>query len=89
MLRPELRKILNIIADKAENNINKSLIDLAVIQEGGLSEFKARKYINELQGRQLITIDPRVSGTDIEGKPYRPINLTTKGLEALEHQDER
>jgi hypothetical protein len=50
MLRPELRKILNIIADKAENNINKSLIDLAVIQEGGLSEFEARKYINELQG---------------------------------------
>lgn len=66
MLRPELRKILNIIADKAENNINKSLIDLAVIQEGGLSEFEARKYINELQGRQLITIDPRVSGTDID-----------------------
>jgi hypothetical protein len=56
MLRPELRKILNIIADKAENSINKSLIDLAVIQEGGLSEFEARKYINELQGRQLITI---------------------------------
>ena len=90
MLRPELRKILNIIADKAENSINKSLIDLAVIlEEGGLSEFEARKYINELQGRQLITIDPRVSGTDIEGKPYRLTNLTTKGLEALEHQDER
>lgn len=89
MVRPELRKILNIIADKAENNINKNVIDLAVIQDSGLAESEARKYINELQGLHLIIIEPRPSGADIEGKPYRLINMTTKGLEALEDQNER
>jgi hypothetical protein len=89
MVRPELRKILNIIADKAENNINKNVIDLAVIQDSGLLESEARKYINELQGLHLIIIEPRPSGADIEGKPYRLINMTTKGLEALEDQNDR
>jgi hypothetical protein len=89
MVRPELRKILNIIADKAENNINKSVIDLAVIQDSGLPESEVRKYINELQGLHLIIIEPRPSGADIEGKPYRLINMTTKGLEALQDQNER
>jgi hypothetical protein len=89
VVRPELRKILNIIADKAENNINKNVIDLAVIQDSGLPESEARKYINELQGPHLIIIEPRPSGADIEGKPYRLINMTTKGLEALEDQNKR
>jgi hypothetical protein len=89
MVRPESRKILNIIADKAENNINKNVIDLAVIQDSGLPESEARKYINELQGLHLIITEPRPSGADIEGKPYRLINMTTKGLEALEDQNER
>jgi hypothetical protein len=89
MLRPELRKILNIIADKAENSTSKNVIDLAVIQENGLPESEVRKYLKELDGRQLITIGLKASGADIEGKPYRLINLTTKGLEALEDQDER
>jgi hypothetical protein len=89
MVRSELKKILNIIADKAENNINKNVMDLAVIQDSGLPESEARKYINELQGLLLIIIEPRPSGADIEGKPYRLINMTTKGLEALEDQNER
>jgi hypothetical protein len=89
MVRPELRKMLNIIADKAENSIHKSVIDLAVIQDSGLPESEARKYMNELQGLQLIIIEPRPSGADIEGKPYRLINMTIKGLEALEDQNER
>lgn len=43
MLRPELRTILNIIADKAENSTKKSVIDLAAIQESGLPESEVRK----------------------------------------------
>lgn len=89
MLRPELRTILNIIADKTENSTKKSVIDLAAIQESGLPEFEVRKYINELEGLQMIAIGLRASGADIEGKPYRLINLTTKGLEELLDQDER
>ncbi|HYZ59656.1 MAG TPA: hypothetical protein VE544_08360 [Nitrososphaeraceae archaeon] len=89
MIRTELRKILNIIVDKAENSTSKSVIDLAVIAESGLPESEARKYINELEGLQMITLGLRASGADIEGKPYRLINLTTKGLEALQDQNER
>ncbi|MGA7367901.1 MAG: hypothetical protein WBX01_02140 [Nitrososphaeraceae archaeon] len=87
--KTELRKILNIIADRTENSINKSVIDLVVIQESGLPESEARKYVNELEGLGIISIGLKVSGAEIEGKPYRLINLTTKGLEVLEDQDER
>ena len=89
MVREQARNVLNIIADKAENSTSKSVMDLAIIQESRLPESEARKYINELDGLQLVTIGLRASGADIEGKPYRLINLTTKGLEALEDQDER
>ena len=89
MVREQARNVLNIIADKAENSTSKSVMDLAIIQESRLPESEARKYINELEGLQMVTIGLRASGADIEGKPYRLINLTTKGLEALEDQDER
>ncbi|MGC1132807.1 MAG: hypothetical protein WA941_08290 [Nitrososphaeraceae archaeon] len=89
MLSPELRNILNIIADKTENSTSKSVIDLAVIEESGLPESEARKYINELDGLQIITIDRRIGGADIEGKPYRLINLKTEGIKDLQNQEER
>jgi hypothetical protein len=97
MIRIELKKILNIIADKADNNTRNGIVDLIVIRESGLQESEARRYIKELEELNMITVEElnmitvehKVKGTDIEGKPYRLINLRMEGLEELRDKDEK
>jgi hypothetical protein len=57
MTRPELRKILNIIADKAENSTGNSVVDLVIIRESELPESEARKYVKELEELRMITME--------------------------------
>ena len=40
----------------------------------------ALSIFHEIDGLQLITIDRRIGGADIEGKPYRLINLKTENV---------
>jgi hypothetical protein len=89
MIRIELKKILNIIADKADNNTRNGIVDLIVIRESGLQESEARRYIKELEELNMITVEHKVKGADIEGKPYRLINLRMEGLEELRDKDEK
>jgi hypothetical protein len=55
-----------------------------VIRESGLPDAEARNHINELQTLELITVGIKVSGAD-----YRIINITKKGVEALQDQEGR
>jgi hypothetical protein len=89
MIRIELKKILNLIADKADNNTRNGIVDLIVIRESGLQESEARRYIKELEELNMITVEHKVKGADIEGKPYRLINLRMEGLEELRDKDEK
>jgi hypothetical protein len=89
MIRIELKKILNIIADKADNNTRNGIVDLIVIRESGLQESEARRYIKELEELNMITVEHKVKSVDIEGKPYRLINLRMEGLEELRDKDEK
>jgi hypothetical protein len=74
MIRPELRKILNIIADQSKNDVNKAVYDFKVIQESGLPASEAYNHIRELASLELITIGIKVSGAD-----FRMLNITKKG----------
>jgi DNA-binding IclR family transcriptional regulator len=53
-IREQLRKVLAIIAEKADNNINTSVLDTAVIDSIGLSKEEVHRYLNELQSLDLI-----------------------------------
>ena len=45
--------------------------------------------MKELGELSMITIEPRIGGADLEGKPYRLAKLTIKGLKELQDKDER
>jgi predicted transcriptional regulator len=84
VIRDELRKILNIIADKTESNPSSSVIDSGVIRESGLPESEAQKYINELGALGLITVGIKVSGAD-----FRILSITKEGIKELQNQEDR
>lgn len=84
MIRTELRKILNIIADKTQSDSNSSVTDSAVIRDSGLSESEARRYINELASLGLLT-----AGIKIEGADFRMLSITKEGIQELQNQKER
>lgn len=84
MIRTELRKILNIIADKTQSDPNSSVTDSAVIRDSGLPESEARKYINELSGLELITVGIKVNGAD-----FSMLRITMDGIQELQGQEDR
>ena len=74
---------------RQENNTRNSVVDLTAIKESGLQEYEVRKFMKELGELSMITIEPRIGGADLEGKPYRLAKLTIKGLKELQDEDER
>jgi hypothetical protein len=89
VLGEQLRKILEVIAEIAENSISTSVRDTAVIDRTGLPDFEVRKSLNELESLGLIKLDIQVSGaTDEKGRKFRLLNLTKEGIQELSSNQE-
>lgn len=84
MIRTELRKILNTIADRTQSDTNSSVTDSVVIRDNGLPESEASKYIKELSGLGLITVGIKVSGAG-----FRMLSITKEGIQELQNQEDR
>lgn len=84
-LRDELRNILNIIADLANNNTEHAVFDHPIIAESSnLPPYEIRNYLDELKSKGLIQEDNKPTGTNV--RLYR---ITKEGLIRLENQDIR
>ncbi len=82
-LRPELRKILTIIADLAHNNTEASVQNNAIIEESKLVPHEVNNYLDELKSKGLIKeTTPRPAGSN-----FNLLNITTEGINALGNQD--
>jgi predicted transcriptional regulator len=81
-IRGELRKILDIIADLAENDVKKDVLETDIIAQSGLLDVKVRNYLNELEWLHLVKEAlPRPSHANL-----RLWGITEKGLQELSDQ---
>jgi hypothetical protein len=78
VVREELRRILNIIADKTQNNPSSVVTDSAVIRESGLPESEARKYVSEIASLNLF-----IEGIKVGGADFRMLCITKEGIQEL------
>jgi predicted transcriptional regulator len=83
MIKSELRRILNIIADLSQSNVKKDVLETEIISHSGLSDVEVRNYLNELEWLNLAKEAlPRPSHAE-----YRLWNVTEKGVQERSRQD--
>ena len=83
MIKSEVRRILDIVADLSQNDVKKDVLETEIISKSGLPDVETRNYLNELEWLNLIKEAlPRPSHAD-----YRLRNLTEKGLQERSRQD--
>jgi predicted transcriptional regulator len=83
MIKSEVRRILDIVADLSQNDVKKDVLETEIISNSGLPDVETRNYLNELEWLNLIKEAlPRPSHAD-----YRLWNLTEKGLQERSRQD--
>ena len=77
--RDELERILNIIGNLTQKDINSSIKDTDIISEANISSEEVENYLNKLQSRGFIKEDNSASA----GGNYRMYRMTSEGLRAL------
>ena len=83
MIKSEVRRILDIVADLSQNDVKKDVLETEIISKSGLPDVETRNYLNELEWLNLIKEAlPRPRHAD-----YRLWNLTEKGLQERSRQD--
>jgi transcription initiation factor IIE alpha subunit len=75
-MKPELKKILDIVAELADKNVKKDVLETDIITRSGLADAEVRKQLNDLEWLHLVKeVQPRPSRTD-----WRLWTITENGL---------
>jgi predicted transcriptional regulator len=83
MIKSELKRILDIVADLSQNDVKKDVLETEIISHSGLSDVETRNYLHELEWLNLVKEAlPRPSHAE-----YRLWNVTEKGLQERSRQD--
>ena len=84
-MKPELKKILGIVADLAENDVKNDVLETDIISRSGLVDVEVRTHLNDLEWLHLVKEAlPRPSHTD-----WRLWSITEKGLQEVSDKDHR
>ena len=84
MIKSELRRILDIVADLSQNDIKKDVLETEIISHSELPAVEVRNHLNELEWLNLVKESslPRPSHAE-----FRLWNVTEKGLQEGSSQD--
>ena len=83
MIKPELRRILDIVVNLSRNDVKKDVLETEIISHSGLPASEVRNYLAELEWLNLAKeAQPRPSHAE-----YRLWNITEKGLQEISRQD--
>jgi hypothetical protein len=84
MIKSELKRILDIVADLSQNDVKKDVLETEIISHSGLPAVEVRNYLGELEWLNLAkeAALPRPSHAE-----YRLWNVTEKGLQERSRQD--
>ena len=78
-MKAELKKILDIVADLAGNDVKKDVLETDIISRSGLADVEVRKHLNDLEWLHLVKeVQPRPSRMD-----WRLWSITEKGLQEV------
>lgn len=84
-MKPELKKILGIVADLAENDVKKDVLETDIISRSGLVDVEIRKHLNDLEWLHLVKeVQPSPSRTD-----WRLWGITEKGVQEVSDKELR
>ena len=84
-MKPELKKILGIVADLAGNDVKKDVLETDIISCSGFVDVEVKKHLNDLEWLHLVKeVQPRPSRTD-----WRLWSITEKGLREVSDKDLR
>ena len=82
-MKPELKKILGIVADLAEKDVKKDVLETDIISRSGHVDVEVRKHLNDLEWLHLVKeVQPRPSRTD-----WRLWGITEKGVQEVSDKD--
>jgi hypothetical protein len=66
-LSPEVRNILNIVTELAQNDIDRDVIESNIIARSALPDFDVQNSLNELRSKGLVReVLPRPSGVEFK-----------------------
>jgi hypothetical protein len=83
MIKSELRRILDIIANLSQKDVKKDVLETEIISQSGLSDLEVRDRLNELEWLHLVKEAlPRPSQVE-----FNLWNITEKGLHEISRQD--
>ena len=83
MIKPEMRRIVDIVADLSQNDVKKDVLETEIISRSGLPASEVRNYLGELQWLNLAKEAlPRPDHAE-----FRLWNVTEKGLQEASRQD--
>jgi hypothetical protein len=83
MIKSELKRVLDIVADLSQNDVKKDVLETEIISHSELSDVETRNYPHELEWLNLVKeAQPRPSHAE-----YRLWNVTEKGLQERSRQD--
>ncbi|MDQ3717772.1 MAG: hypothetical protein M3311_01300 [Thermoproteota archaeon] len=83
MIKSEVKRILDIVADLSHNDVKEDVLETEIISHSGLPAVEVRNYLYELEWQNLVKETlPRPSHAE-----YRLWNLTEKGLQERSRQD--
>jgi hypothetical protein len=83
MIKTEVKRILDIVADLSQNHIKKDVLESEIISHSGLPGVEVRNHLNELEWLNLVKEAlPRPSHAE-----FRLWNVTEKGLQDRSSQD--
>jgi hypothetical protein len=83
MIKPELGRILDIVADLSQRDVKKDVLESEIISHSGLSDSEVRTHLNELEWMLLVKEAlPRPTHEE-----FRLWNVTEKGLQEISHED--
>jgi predicted transcriptional regulator len=54
MIKSEVRRILDIVADLSQNDVKKDVLETEIISHSGLPAVEVRNYLNDLQWLNLV-----------------------------------
>src|SRR5215212_2575580 len=83
MIKTELRRILDIVADLSQNDVKRDVLETEIISHSGLPDVEVRDHLNELEWLNLVKEAlPRPSHAE-----FRLWNVTEKGLHERSSHD--
>ena len=84
-MKPELKKILGIVAGLAENDVKKDVLETSIIVHSGLADVEVRNHLNDLEWLHLVKeVQHRSSHRD-----WKLWSITRKGLHEVSDKDLR